>query len=337
MTQGRELVVGAVIIAAVVVLAAGTLWLKGTRFGQESTHIEVLVRDVGQLTEGNSVKLRGVPIGRVSGVAVEPGGTLVRVGMDIDGDFTIEDPADAGVIIAPESLFGDWQAEIVTRSRFPQFDYFDVPPGEMGRDTVVLGGYAIPDISRLTAAADEISQNLRRLTDRFDRAFTEETADQLRRAIANVEGMSSDIRALIAQQAETFETVSGDVARAANEISQASTQARVTLQTLDATLMRGEIDSILVSLSSTATNVDRVSAQVLRSTEGLEGTMSRADSAFASVQRLTGRIEAGEGALGRLIADSTLAIRAENAMAQLDSLLADVKRNPRRYVRLSIF
>src|SRR5688572_15270124 len=132
MTQGsRELVVGSVIIAAVLVLAVGTLWLKGTDFGREPTHIEVLVREVGQLAEGNSVKLRGVPIGTVSSVGVEPGGTLVRVGMDIDADFEIEDPRGAGVIIAPESLFGDWQAEIVDRQRFPQFEYYEVPAVEM--------------------------------------------------------------------------------------------------------------------------------------------------------------------------------------------------------------
>jgi phospholipid/cholesterol/gamma-HCH transport system substrate-binding protein len=337
MTQGRELVVGSVIIAAVLVLAGGTLWLKGTDFGQEATHVEVLVREVGQLAEGNSVKLRGVPIGTVSSVGVEPGGTLVRVGMDIDGDFAIENPREAGVIIAPESLFGDWQAEIVDRARFPQFDYYEVPVTELARDTMVLGGYAIPDISRLTAAADEISQNLSRLTDRFDRAFTEETADQLRRAIANVEEMSSDIRTLIQQQAATFQAVSGDVAAASTEISQASTQARVTLQRLDATLARGEIDSVLISMRNTARSVDRVSAQVERSTAGIEGTMARADSAFASVQRLTSRIESGQGSLGRLLIDTMLVTRAENAMAQLDSLLADVKRNPRRYVRLSIF
>ena len=336
-THARELLVGSVIIAAVVVLAIGTIWLKGTNFGVEETHVEVLVSEVGQLAEGNAVKLRGVPIGTVSSVEVEPGGALVRVGMDINGQFTIDDPRAVGVLIAPESMFGDWQAEIVDRDRAGTFSFFDVPSGELRRDTLVLGGYAIPDISRLTAAADEISQNLNRLTDRFDRAFTEETADQLRRAIANVEGMSTDIRAMISQQAATFQAVSADVASASTEISQASTQARVTLQRLDATLARGAVDSILTSMAGTALNVERVSLQMQRSTVGLEGTMARADSAFQSVQRLTTRIEAGQGSIGRLLIDTTLAVRAENAMAQLDSLLADIKRNPRRYVRLSIF
>src|SRR5262245_9648238 len=105
MTQGKELVVGATIIAALVGVVVGTLWLQGTNFGQTTTRVEVLVRDVGQLTEGNSVKFRGVTIGRVADVLVEPGGNAVRLVLELEGDVTISD--DAAVLIAPESLFGD--------------------------------------------------------------------------------------------------------------------------------------------------------------------------------------------------------------------------------------
>jgi phospholipid/cholesterol/gamma-HCH transport system substrate-binding protein len=335
--QGRELVVGSVVIAAIAVVAVGTLWLKGTNFGVERTAVDVLVADVGQLTQGNSVKLRGVKIGQVEKVEVEPGGQVVRIELALEGDFAIQDPRDAGVIIAPESLFGDWQAEIVSRARFPQFAYYEPRSADQHGDTLVLGGYAIPDISRLTAAADEISQNLATLTDRFDRAFSEETADQLRGAIGNIEAVSNDIREMIGQQATTFTAVSTDVARAANEISQASTQARVTLQELDAILNRGDVDSILVNVRRASSSIDEIVARVNSSTEGLPKTIAKADSAFGSVQRLTMRIESGQGSLGRLLVDSTLAVRAEGAMAQLDSLLADMKANPRRYIRLSIF
>ena len=114
-------------------------------------------------------------------------------------------------------------------------------------------------------------------------------------------------------------------------------QARLTLEELDALLRRGDVDSILVNVRNASASLERIAAEVDRSTGGMEKALARADSAFSSVQRLTARVEAGGGALGRLITDSTFAIRAENAIAQLDSLLADVQRNPRRYVRLSIF
>ena len=40
---------------------------------------------------------------------------------------------------------------------------------------------------------------------------------------------------------------------------------------------------------------------------------------------------------GRLLADSTFAVRAEDVLRQMDLLLEDLRENPRRYVRLSIF
>ena len=337
MTPGKELTVGSTIIAAILVVAVGTLWLQGTNWGRAATYVEVLVLDVGQLTAGNPVKLRGVSIGRVASITVDPGGDVVRLGLEVEGAFDLGTAVSAGVIIAPQSLFGDWQAEIVRRARFPQFTYFDVPAADQGRDTLVVGGYAIPDISRLTAAADEISQNLSVLTDRFDRAFNEQTVDQLRSVIANLEAVSSEIRNLITQQASIFVDVSADVARAADEISQASAQANLTFREVDDLLDRGDVDSILVSVRSASANIDRIAAQVNRSVAGLDQTVAKADSTFGSVQRLASRMESGQGALGRLLVDSTLAVRAESAMAQLDSLLADIKANPRRYVRLSIF
>ena len=335
MTRRRELVVGLVIITALAVTVTGTLWLQGTSFGQATTRVEVLLNDVGQLTEGNTVKFRGVSIGRVADIVVEPGGEAVRIVLQLQSEVTLGD--DAAVLVAPESLFGDWQAEIVTRAATPEFAFFDPPSGERARDTLVLGGYAIPDISRLTAAADQISRNLAQLTDRFDRAFTEETADQLRIAIGNLERISTSIRELIEQQATTFANVSGEVERAATQISASATQARVTLERMDRTLSRGEVDSILVSVRNATANIDVIATELANSTGRFDRTMARADSAFGSVQRITDHIESGDGALGRLVADTALAVWLERAAAQLDSLLADVKANPRRYVRFSIF
>ena len=70
---------------------------------------------------------------------------------------------------------------------------------------------------------------------------------------------------------------------------------------------------------------------------GLASTLERADSAFVRIDRITARLEAGEGSLGRLLTDTTFAVRAEEALFSLDLLLKDVRENPRRYVRLSIF
>ena len=72
-------------------------------------------------------------------------------------------------------------------------------------------------------------------------------------------------------------------------------------------------------------------------TGGLGVTLARADSAFARIDRLSARIEAGEGSLGRLLSDSTFVVRAEEVLLQMDLLFEDLRENPQRYVRLSIF
>jgi phospholipid/cholesterol/gamma-HCH transport system substrate-binding protein len=333
--EGRELLVGTTIVVGIIVAVVGTLWLTGTNWGQAVTRVDVLVRDVGQLIPGNEVKFRGVPIGRVATIAVDSGGEAVRVGLELDGQVLL--PDDAQALISPASLFGDWQAEIVTRSRFPRFDYYEVT-ASVGSDSIrVLGGYALPDISRLTAAADEISENLAVLTDRIDRAFNEETADALAQAIRNVQTVSDDIKNLIQQQAATFENVSVQVERAATEIGQSATVARVTLERLDRVLANGEVDSILVNVRSTTSSLSELSSSLGETNVEFKAILSRADTALSTLGRVASQIENGEGSLGRLLVDDALALRAEAAMGQLESLLQDLRENPGRYVRLSIF
>ena len=84
MNRGREVLVGAVIVVGIAVTVIGTLWLKGSNFGRPSVRIDVLVEEIGQLAEGNQVRVRGVPVGRVIGFEVEPGGQAVRVLLSLD-------------------------------------------------------------------------------------------------------------------------------------------------------------------------------------------------------------------------------------------------------------
>jgi phospholipid/cholesterol/gamma-HCH transport system substrate-binding protein len=333
--HGRELTVGVVIILALVGAALGTLWLKGARFGETVTRVDVLVAEVGQLAEGNQVTLRGVGIGDVVAIEVEPGGEAVRLHLEIEEGHGL--PQDPVVVIAPESLFGDWQAEIVSRDRYTRFDYFDVAAGRVDDGVPVIGGYALPDITRLTATAEAVSENLATLTDRVDRAFNEETAENLRLAIGNIQQVSEDIKNLIQQQATAFGEVSGQVQEAASEVNAAAQVARSTLENADRVLASGHFDTLLTNLSSASHDFDDITAGLVRAMGGLDSTLTRADSVFVRVDRLAGRVEAGEGTLGRLLADSTLATRAEDVLDELDALLQDVRENPSRYVRLSIF
>ncbi|MBT8405401.1 MAG: MCE family protein [Gemmatimonadetes bacterium] len=330
----REALVGLVILVGIAVTVIGTLWLKGTNFGRPSERVDVLVQEIGQLSEGNQVRVRGVPVGRVMSFEVEPGGQAVRILLLLDRQVDL--PEDVGALIAPESLFGEWQVELVSRSRLT-FNYFEVPPGSEHDGVPALGGFTMPDITRLTAAAFDISQNLSVLTDRVDRAFNEETADNIRLAIENIEAASQNVRQLIDQQATTFADFTAEVERAATEIGAAAAMGRQFLENADRLVASGQVDSILVNVEAITENLDELSGNMASATDGLDRTLARADSAFARVDRLSARVERGEGVLGQLMTDSVLVGRAGDVLQQLDLLLADLRENPKRYVRLSIF
>lgn len=335
MNRRREFLVGLVIVAAVAVAVLGTLYLEGTNWGRPSVPVEVLLRDVSQLAEGNAVKFRGVQVGQVESIRVEPGGDAVRVMLKLDNELPFGDVV--GVVLAPESFFGDWQAEIVGDGRYPGVTFFEVPQAELSRDTVVLGGYALPELSRLTASAEEISDNVAELSSRLEVAFNDETAANMASAVDNVEALTSDLREFVARESESTSELSAKADSALREIQEASRAARVSFGRIEEILGDSQVDSIVTHVRGATANIEQLAGNLSGSSSDLASALQRADSAFARIDRLTAQVAAGEGTIGRLFTDSTLAVRAESVLQQLDLLLQDLRENPRRYVRLSIF
>ena len=214
MRRRNEIVVGLVIVASVVVIVFGTLWLQGARFAASTRVVQAGFREVSQLRTGNEAKLRGVSIGRVDGIRVAPDASTVIVSFRIDADLQL--PDDAVVILSPENMFGDWQAEFASRAWYPALEYTQPD------DPAILPGFAIPDISRLTLQAERIANNLSTITDRVQIAFTEETAENLRQAIENIQEVSETLSDMVNQQGEAIQEVTAEVQRAAQEVGDAA-------------------------------------------------------------------------------------------------------------------
>lgn len=334
MNRGRELLVGTVIIIAISVAVVGTLWLQGTNFGRPLIEMEVLTESVAQLSEGNVVTYRGVRVGHVSEILVEPGGGSVRIKLLLDQDLAL--PEDAAVVLGPESLFGDWQADIVSRANYDRFPFFELPEG-LPAEPRVLGGYALPELSRLTASAEQISLNLADLTARLELAFNDQTAGNLASAITNIEAITREVRTLVQQQGEVAGRITANADSALAEIEVAAAAARRSFQRIDGIMGDAQIDTMVTNLKVASVGLRQIAGELSDSTGGLAATLGRADSVFARMDRISARLEAGEGSFGRLLVDSTFAVRAEGVLLQLDLLLQDLRENPRRYVRLSIF
>jgi phospholipid/cholesterol/gamma-HCH transport system substrate-binding protein len=328
-TRRNEVVVGVVVIAGILLIVFGTLWLRGIALGREEVGVQARFREVGQLLTGSSVKFRGVPIGRVDAITLEPGGDAVIVTMSISGDVRL--PADRVVVLAPESMFGDWQAEIVSRAQFPFYDY------AQSLDPNVLPGYALPDMSRLTAVADQIARNLATISDRFELAFTEETALNIREAIENIQEVSEQLTGLVSSQQVAIE----EVARNLEQTSEAAGQAALTMQRafaeVEQAVAGGRLTSIVQNVERATARSDSLIAILVSASHDLRATAIRADSTFQQVSGIASAVERGEGTLGRLLRDTALYVNLVETNVEVQALLSDIRRNPRRYINLTIF
>jgi phospholipid/cholesterol/gamma-HCH transport system substrate-binding protein len=167
----------------------------------------------------------------------------------------------------------------------------------------------------------------------------------------------------------------GAVAGLMGSVGELSEQAGSVLSSIDSLLNEEtvgsiqetirDLDELIVGLSEVTHEqrgqLARLTASLTRSAEGIESAaaagpdvasaIARADSAMAmlagasenldavstSLRTVLGRIEAGEGTLGRLSTDDALYENLNDAAASLDSLLTDLRANPGRYIRVSIF
>ncbi len=76
-------------------------------------------------------------------------------------------------------------------------------------------------------------------------------------------------------------------------------------------------------LSSLATNLDSLASTV-------NSTTAKMDSFFT-------RVEKGKGSLGLLSSDDKLYREAQQTLSEMKRLLVDIQKNPKKYVKLSIF
>jgi phospholipid/cholesterol/gamma-HCH transport system substrate-binding protein len=325
----NEVLVGATILLGIILIVVGTIYLKGSGFGREEQVIQARVPEAGQLLDGAAVKLRGVPIGRVESIELERNSGAVIITMRIRQDVRL--PEDPVVLLSPESMFGDWQAQIYPRSSFPLYEYAESP------DPKVLPGYSLPDISRLTAVADQIASNMAELSDRFELAFTEETAQNVREAIQNIQKVSEQLNGLIARQNENADEVAASLATTSESLGEAAENAARAFAQFEQAVGGGRLTGIVSNVHSASQQADSISRVMLSATRDLRLAAASADSTFRKVGEIAEAMNRGEGTLGKLVRDTMMYYRIVETNEELQALLRDFRANPQRYINLKIF
>ncbi|MDH5235828.1 MAG: MlaD family protein [Gemmatimonadota bacterium] len=334
-TRSNDWIVGAVIVASMVGIVAATLYLQQADIGQKRLEVTARFRDVGNLQVGNAVVIRGVPAGRVQQISLAPEG-WVAVRLNMNEGITL--PTDPVVLIQASTLFGEWQATITPREAAPANREVLAALGEVtGAPQGTLPGAVLPDIAQLTTVAGGIAGNVASVAERVRTAFNDSAALELRQSIRNFSVLSNDLARAVRVQSRNLDSIVIGVRAGVADVAVASASLRHTLTRADSATAQGEIQTIIAETARTATNLVEASDRLNTLTRSLDAAERSLRSVVSKADSVLGKVDRGEGSLGLLVNDPSLYRNSDSLLIDLRALLADIKKNPKRYFSLSVF
>jgi len=298
MKRRDEVTVGILITVSVIVLVLGTLWLA--RGGLKSGYPLYTRFAWGQnLKQGQPVLLAGVSVGYVGDVTLRRNGYL-DVQLSIDDQYTI--PKGSTAKVKSVGIFGDVAVALTPPIPVPAASYSagdTLPPGPPSAD-----------FDEIMGRVDTIGQSVSVLARALQKEVIEAgTLKDLHRTIASTAALSAQLQSILALQNRNLTETMASFRASATHLSSMADSA--------------QIQATLANLRQTSENAARFSAD-------LDSTNTALRNALAQMQN-------GNGTIGKLLTDSLLYSDIRRLVQQTDSLMADFKKNPRKYINLKIF
>ena len=149
--------------------------------------------------------------------------------------------------------------------------------------------------------------------------------------------MSTLLAQTVREQSNNLTTASSDVRGGVQSLVRSAELLKAVAERFDSSTSRGEVKQIVGDAGEAARQLREASRRIAVLSAQLERSQVRLESVLATSDSIARKIQAGEGSLGMLVNDPTLYRNADSALRQLNLLLADVQKNPRRYINLRIF
>lgn len=162
--------------------------------------------------------------------------------------------------------------------------------------------------------------------------------DQLQTVLKRVDSLMINAGAITdAQNQAAIRSLLSSLNRTVTSLESTSRGANSLLANNDPRIQR-MLDNANLATLSARTAIDkygRVADAV--DVKQLNETIAKLDQASNSLNGILAGIQKGEGSLGKLTRDEELYINLNRTAKHLDSLVLDVKANPKRYVNFSVF
>ena len=311
----REFKAGVLVVLAASVLYWGISFLKGSDLFEHGTEVYAVYDNAEGITKSQSVTLNGFSVGKVSDVYFHPNhsGKIV-VKMNITTDYPIT--ANSLAEIRSADLLGAKEIALVLEKGSVLIESGDTLRSAIEASlSESINKEVLPVKVKAEKLLASLDSTVNILTGFLGGEMQEEfrtSFDNVNRSISNLGTITDELSLYMSENREALGSATQNLERLTSMLNE----------------NRDELDRVFNNLANISDTLARANAgEAMRS---LSKTATRLDA-------ITSNIEAGEGTLGKLVANDSLYNEINHAILSLDKLLEDIKERPGRYVEISIF
>jgi phospholipid/cholesterol/gamma-HCH transport system substrate-binding protein len=297
----KEIFIALLVLTSIVLFYFGFGYLKGSNLFASGRTYYAIYGNVAGINNDDPVSVNGFRIGKIRSSTLIPDEDVVILELEIS-HAGLNIPEDSKAIIANTGLLGGKEIDL-----------------EMGFSSVYLE--AGDTIS--SGTEEDIFSSLSSSLEPFEKKALE--------AVVSIDSVMKLVQLVLNEKNRT-------------NLEKSMSAVAVTMGNLNAVSV--DLNELITSESGKIKliidNLNKVSKDFSQISDSLKDikfneTINRVNASLDNANSVLGKINSGEGTMGKLVNNDSLYLYLESASKDLDLLLIDFKENPKRYVQFSVF
>lgn len=312
----KEVIVGFLFVTALTILIWGIMYLKGTEILRKRMIIYAVYDKVNGLVPANPVTINGLKVGQVKslGFSKEDPRKIIAVLYINNADYPIPNNSVARIYSA--DLMGSKEVDIVLGDSRVMLKDGDTL---VSATEATLGESVNQQLAPLKVKAENLISSIDTLATVMNQLLNKNTRDDLVEAIEHVKETLENLAHTTQNLDTLMSSERNNLARIINNV-----------ESISANLQRNndKITNILTNFSDISDSIARAN---------IPATFRQVSSTLNDLNAVIAKINHGDGSIGLLVNDQKLYNEVEKAARDLNLLLEDIKANPKKYVKVSVF
>lgn len=332
--MGREIKLGIFAFVVLLISIWGYTFLKGKNLLKKSFTFEAVYDDVTSLSKSSPVYINGYKVGSVIDVKLnEQNLQQMVVSFEVENDFKIPKSASAKMI--NDGIVGGKALSVVFDVQCTGSDCAQDGDRLEGEVVGLLGSLIKKEELQEYASTigKEFGTVISSLGTEGSEGAVNHTLLELQRTMENMATLTATTNRIMNQSANNLTKTMQNMASITSNLAENNAQITAMLQNFNA--VSGQLKDANIG-NTIATTTETIDAAKVAMSQ-LQGTLTNADATVKNLNELLTKASSGDGTLAKLINDKQLYANLEQTTMNMSLLLQDLRLNPSRYVKVSVF